>query len=177
MPKPDVVIVTDIHPDHFSLETIQAGYAGGVIVAPQAVYDKLTDTLKSHSVVLKNGESRMVAGANFEAVPMYNTTAERLQYHDKGRGNGYVVSIGGKRLYIAGDTEDIPEMRALKDIDVAFVPMNLPYTMTVEQAADAVKAFKAKVVYPYHFRGSDVAKFKALVGTDSGTEVRLAKWY
>ena len=108
---------------------------------------------------------------------MYNLTADRLKYHNKGRGNGYVFTVGGKRIYISGDTEDIPEMRALKNIDVAFVCMNLPYTMTEEQAASAVREFKPKIVYPYHYRGSDVEKFKKLVGEDSGVEVRLRDWY
>ena len=101
-------------------------------------------------------------------------------FHDKGRGNGYVLTYGGKRFYISGDTEGIPEMRALKNIDVAFVCMNLPYTMTVEEAADAVKAFHPKVVYPYHYRGtqgmSDTKAFaQALAGT--GIDVRLIDWY
>ena len=106
-----------------------------------------------------------------------NLTADRLKYHNKGRGNGYVVTLGGKRVYISGDTEDIPEMRALKNIDVAFVCMNLPYTMEVENAASAVQAFKPKIVYPYHYRGSDVQKFKELAGQTPGIDVRLRKWY
>ncbi len=108
---------------------------------------------------------------------MYNLTPERLQYHSKGRGNGYVLTLGGKRVYIAGDTEDIPEMRQLRNIDIAFVPMNLPFTMTVAPAADAVREFKPKIVYPYHSRGSDVAEFARLVGTDVGVEVRMGTWY
>lgn len=102
--------------------------------------------------------------------------------HPKGRGNGYVLNMGGQRLYISGDTEDIPEMRALQNIDVAFVCMNMPYTMTVEQAADAVLAFKPKVVYPFHYRGqgglSDVDHFKELVNKgNEGIDVRLRNWY
>ena len=104
-------------------------------------------------------------------------SADRLAYHPKGRGNGYVVTLGDKRVYLSGDTEDTPEMGALKDIDVAFLCMNLPYTMDVEQAARAVRTFKPKIVYPYHSRGSDLNKFKALVGTDLGIEVRLRDWY
>ena len=104
-----------------------------------------------------------------------------LKFHEKGRGNGYVVTVDGKRIYISGDTEDIPEMRALKNIDYAFVCMNLPYTMTVEQAASAVLEFKPKVVFPYHYRGtggfSDTAKFKELVGKDKSIEMRMLKWY
>ena len=112
---------------------------------------------------------------------MYNLTEERKNFHTKGRGNGYVVTLGGKRVYVSGDTEDIPEMRALKDIDAAFVCMNLPYTMDVDHAADAVLAFKPKIVYPYHYRGkegmSDVEKFKTLVSKEKAVEVRLLKWY
>jgi serine/threonine protein kinase len=102
---------------------------------------------------------------------------ERLKFHTKGQGNGYVVTLGGRRIYLSGDTEDIPEMLALRNIDVAFVCMNLPYTMTVEQAARAVRAFKPRVVYPYHYRGSDLNRFKELVGTDAEIEVRLRDWY
>ena len=142
---PDVVLVTDIHGDHFNKDT-------------------LTAVVKEKTVVIAP-----------EAVPMYNLTPTRLRFHNKGRGNGYVMTFGGKRVYVSGDTEDIPEMRALKKIDVAFVCMNLPYTMTPEQAADAVREFKPKTVYPYHYRGSDTAKFKKLVGDAS--EVRLRDWY
>ncbi len=110
---------------------------------------------------------------------MYNLKrgpAEGKLFHDKGRGNGYVVTYGGKRFYFAGDTEGVEEMRALRNIDAAFVPMNLPYTMPPEEAADAVKAFRPKVVYPYHYRGADLSVFeKALAG--SGVEVRIRNWY
>jgi L-ascorbate metabolism protein UlaG (beta-lactamase superfamily) len=137
----------------------------------------LPESLRAKTTVLANGETKSVKGVSIEAVPMYNTTPERLQYHTKGRGNGYVVTLGGKRVYISGDTEDIPEMRALKNIDVAFVCFNLPYTMTEEQAASAVRDFAPKIVYPYHYRGSDIAKFKKLVGNDAGIEVREGSWY
>ena len=170
--------MTDVHGDHLSPETLEAvADAKTTIVAPSAVAEKLPEKLRKQTTVLPNGETKSVAGISIEAVPMYNLTADRLKYHDKGRGNGYVVTLGGKRVYISGDTEDIPEMRALKDIDVAFVCMNLPYTMTVDQAASAVREFKPKIVYPYHYRGSDVEKFKKLVGEHSGVEVRLRDWY
>ena len=109
-------------------------------------------------------------------MPAYNLTPARLSNHPKGRDNGYVVTLGGKRFYLSGDTEDIPEMLALKNIDVAFVCMNSP-TMDETQAARAVRAFKPKIVYPYHYRGSDLEKFKALVGSDQGVEVRIRDWY
>ena len=114
-------------------------------------------------------------GLTLEAIPMYNLTEERLQYHAKGRGNGYVVTLGGTRVYISGDTEDIPEMRALENIDVAFVCFNLPFTMTEGQAADAVNEFRPGIVYPYHYRGSDLALFTGLV--DDSIEVRTGDWY
>ncbi|MBI4663650.1 MAG: MBL fold metallo-hydrolase [Verrucomicrobia bacterium] len=177
-PRPDLILVTDIHGDHLNADTL-AAVAGEktAIAAPSAVAEKLPEALRKKTTVLANGESKTLANVTVEAVPMYNLTEERLKFHTKGRGNGYVLTIGGKRIYISGDTEDIPEMRKLKNIDVAFVCMNLPFTMTVDQAANAVREFKPKVVYPYHYRGSDVEKFKKLVGEDAGVEVRLRDWY
>ncbi len=175
---PDVILVTDIHGDHLNADTLKAvSREDTQIVAPQAVADQLPPALKSRTIVIANGESKEVQGIGIQAIPMYNLTPDRLKFHAKGRGNGYVITLGGKRIYISGDTEDIPEMRGLKNIDVAFVCMNLPYTMTVEQAASAVKEFKPKIVYPYHYRGSDTEKFKKLVSEDSGVEVRLRDWY
>ena len=132
--------------------------------------------------MLNNGSSMDWQGITIEAIPMYNLPETDDSRHPKGRGNGYVLTLGGKKLYISGDTEDISEMRSLKGIDVAFVCMNLPYTMDINQAASAVLEFKPKVVYPYHYRGqgglSDVDQFKKLVNTgDKKIEVRLAKWY
>jgi L-ascorbate metabolism protein UlaG (beta-lactamase superfamily) len=174
-PKADLILITDIHGDHMAPKIVDSlTKPGTVILAPEAVAKTITQ-----AKVIRNGESQTVAGWKIEAVPMYNLTrgpAAGKLYHDKGRGNGYVVTYGGKRIYIAGDTEGIPEMRALKNIDVAFVCMNLPYTMTPAEAADAVRAFHPRVVYPYHYRGSDVKAFeKALDG--SGVEVRLGNWY
>jgi L-ascorbate metabolism protein UlaG (beta-lactamase superfamily) len=175
---PDLVLVTDIHGDHLNADTLKAIAKDKTkIIAPQAVAEQIPAELKSKVVVIANGEKKDFEGVSIEAVAMYNLTPDRLKFHSKGRGNGYVVTLGGKRIYISGDTEDIPEMRALKNIDVAFVCMNLPYTMTVEQAASAVKEFKPKIVYPYHYRGSDTEKFKKLVGENSGIEVRLRDWY
>ena len=178
--KPDLILVTDIHGDHFDPKTLAAVRTPeSVLIVPAAVAEKMGPE-KGSAKVLANGEKTAVGDIGVEAVPMYNLTAERKNFHTKGRGNGYVVTIGGKRVYISGDTEDIPEMRALKNIDAAFVCMNLPYTMDVDHAADAVLAFKPKVVYPYHYRGkemSDVEKFKSLVAKDKGIEVRLLRWY
>src|SRR2546426_10640912 len=178
LPQPDLILVTDIHGDHLHAATLAAVAADKTaIVAPAAVTEKLPEKLRQQTTVLANGETKSLRGIKIEALPMYNLTPDRLKFHDKGRGNGYVLSLGDKRVYISGDTEDIPEMRALKNIDVAFVCMNLPYTMTVEQAASAARAFRPKIVYPYHYRGSDMEKFKKLVGDDSGVEVRLRDWY
>ena len=137
--------------------------------------DGLPDEMKQNAQLMANGDKGEVAGITLEAVPAYNTTEDRLKYHPKGVGNGYLLTFGDKVVYVAGDTEDIPEMRALTGIEVAFLPMNLPYTMTEEQAADAVKAFKPKIVYPYHYQGSDPKKFATLVG--DAAEVRLVDWY
>jgi L-ascorbate metabolism protein UlaG (beta-lactamase superfamily) len=179
--KPDLILVTDIHGDHFDPKTLTAvRTSDAVLIVPAAVAEKMGAD-KGAAKVLANGEKTKVGDIEVEAVPMYNLTPERKNMHTKGRGNGYVVTMGGKRIYISGDTEDIPEMRELKNIDVAFVCMNLPYTMDVDHAADAVLAFKPKVVYPYHYRGkdmvSDVGKFKTLVAKDPSIDVRLLKWY
>ena len=175
LPKPDLIVITDIHGDHMHPETLAAIGGSAPIIAPAAVRDALPEALKGRVRVLANGQSATVGDIGFTAVPMYNITPDRLQFHAKGRGNGYVMTLGDKRVYIAGDTEAVDEMKALRNIDVAFVPMNLPYTMTPEQAAVGVKAFKPKIVYPYHFGQSDVQAFARAVGSDS--EVRIRKWY
>ena len=173
---PDLVLVTDIHGDHFNKGTLESIVKDKtVIIMPEAVAALTPEGLNNRITTLANGKLVEKLGVKIEAVPMYNLTAARLRFHNKGRGNGYVMTFGGKRVYVSGDTEDIPEMRALKKIDAAFVCMNLPYTMTPEQAADAVREFKPKVVYPYHYRGSDTTQFKKLVGDAS--EVRLRDWY
>ncbi len=181
--KPDIVFLTDIHADHLNPDNLnKLGLTGTPIVAPQAVADKLPDSLKKNVIVIANGEKKEWNGIGFEAVPMYNLPGAREAYHTRGRGNGYVLTLGSKRIYISGDTEDIPEMRALKKIDLAFICMNLPYTMTVEQAAGGVAAFKPKEVIPYHYRGgsgfSDIKKFQQLVvQSDPGITVRLLNFY
>jgi L-ascorbate metabolism protein UlaG (beta-lactamase superfamily) len=175
LPKADIILITDIHGDHMDAKAIAAVRKDGTqIVAPAAVAKTVTE-----SIVVNNGETKTLGAFTVEAIPMYNEKRGPEPgkfYHDKGRGNGYVLSYGGTRVYIAGDTEGHPEMRALKNIDVAFVPMNMPNSMPPEEAADAVKVFKPKVVYPYHYRTSDTKVFEnALAGT--GIEVRLLNWY
>ena len=181
--QPDLILITDIHGDHFSLETLEAmNTTKAKIIVPKAVADKFPDNFLPQLDVLKNGESKERYGITVEAIPMYNLREEALNFHTKGRGNGYVLNIGGQRLYFSGDTEDIPEMRALQNIDKAFICMNLPYTMTPESAADAVLEFKPKQVYPYHYRGrpdvSDVSKFKTMVyAGNPDLEVIQLDWY
>jgi L-ascorbate metabolism protein UlaG (beta-lactamase superfamily) len=176
LPKADLILVTDIHPDHYDpagLEKVRK--AGTVIVAPAVVAEKVED-----AVVIKNGETKTVAGLEITAVPMYNLKRgpkEGQLFHDKGRGNGYLVVFGGKRVYLSGDTECIDEMRALKNIDLAFVCMNLPYTMPPSEAAECIEAFKPKVLIPYHFRGSNLDELTKALGPDSGVEVRVRKFY
>lgn len=181
---PDLVLITDIHGDHLHAETLDGlDLSKAELIAPQAVMEQLGNIQfkKKHS--LANGEELKWQSLNIKAMPMYNLPESAEARHTKGRGNGYVITFGDKRLYLAGDTEAIPEMRQLKDIDIAFIPMNLPYTMDVAQAAEGVLAFKPKIVYPYHYRGaensfSDVEEFKRLVQAgDDSIEVRLLEWY
>ncbi len=183
---PDIVLITHLHGDHLNPNTLGGiDLSGAELVAPQSVVDEMKDDLKekfAQITILANGDSYEWHDALIEAVPMYNLPNDETARHPKGWGNGYVLDLGGKRLYVCGDTEDIPEMRALEEVDVAFICMNLPYTMDVNHAADAVIEFQPKVVYPFHFRGqggfSDVEQFKSLVTTGApSVEVRLRKWY
>jgi len=180
---PDLILITDIHGDHFSLKTLEElNTKKAKIVVPQAVADKIPENFTPQIDVLHNGDTKERFGILIEAIPMYNLREEALKFHTKGRGNGYVLNFNEERVYFSGDTEDIPEMRALKNIDKAFVCMNLPYTMTEKRAADAVLAFQPKQVYPYHYRGnpnvSDVASFKAMVyAGNPDLEVIQLDWY
>jgi L-ascorbate metabolism protein UlaG (beta-lactamase superfamily) len=172
---PDIILITDIHQDHLDPSTVAKRKKETTkIVAPPAAASQL-----QNAIVIKNGEAKDVDGIAIEAVPMYNLQrgpSPGQLFHDKGRGNGYIITLGGKRIYVAGDTECVPEMKALKNIDVAFVPMNLPYTMPPSEAAECVKAFKPKIVYPYHYRGQNLDEFaNALKGT--GVDVRIRDWY
>ncbi len=179
--RPDLILITHHHGDHFKVETLE-GLVGDntqIIVNP-TVYDKLPDGLKAKSKQIANGEGAAFKKLTIDAIPAYNLTEGREKFHPKGRDNGYVLGFNGFRVYISGDTEDIPDMRALKDIDVAFICMNLPFTMDVAAAASAVAEFKPKYVYPYHYRGrdggtQDPAEFAKLI--TEATKVRLAQWY
>jgi L-ascorbate metabolism protein UlaG (beta-lactamase superfamily) len=180
---PNIILVTDIHGDHFDIKTLDSlKTSSTLLVVPQAVADKLPENDKAHLVILKNGDNTQQSGISISAIPMYNLPESATAMHTRGRGNGYVLTVGDKNIYISGDTQGIPEMRSLKNIDVAFVCMNLPYTMDVKEAADAVLAFKPRIVYPFHYRGqnglSDVNAFKTLVdASHKHIEVRLRNWY
>ncbi|MDT0294954.1 MBL fold metallo-hydrolase [Mesonia ostreae] len=180
---PTHILITDIHGDHFDMKMIKYIFAEGVkIIAPKAVADQLPEKIHPNTIMMENGDEKKIDGLLVEAIPMYNTRKEALEYHPKGRGNGYVVSWEEERIYISGDTEDIPEMRNLKGITKAFVCMNLPYTMPVSTAADAVLDFEPEVVYPYHYRGddgyADVRKFANIIKTNRpNTKVELLTWY
>jgi L-ascorbate metabolism protein UlaG (beta-lactamase superfamily) len=176
LPKATLILLTHDHADHLNNTTLSAVIdpVVGRIVAPQATYNNLSTALKGVAQVLTNGGVLQWSELTIEAVPMYNLSTS---YHPRGRGNGYVVTLGGRRIYISGDTDNTPEVRALTNIDVAFVCMRPPYCMSVTDAAQAVRAFRPRVVYPYHYLGNDVNLFKQLVGTDLGIEVRLRSWY
>jgi len=176
VPQPDIILVTHAHFDHFDKKLIgQLKKKNTLVLGPRAVIAEL-----NYGEVINNGENKKVGDVLIEAVPAYNTTPDRMSYHPKGDGNGYVVTISGKRIYISGDTEDIPEMRHLNNIDYAFVCMNLPYTMSAEQAASAVLEFKPKVLFPYHYREEDASNinvFYELVSKDKDIRIKFLHWY
>lgn len=182
-PKADFILVTDIHGDHLDEKALGVVKKPETkVMGPKAVADKLAGSAvvaKADFEVIANGEKKKLGPIEVEAIPMYNTSPDPKSgntFHEKGRGNGYVITVGGKRLYFSGDTACTPEMKALTNIDDAFVCMNLPYTMTPEEAGECVAAFKPKVVTPYHHRGSDLTAFeKKLEG--SGVKVEKLKFY
>lgn len=181
----DLILITDIHGDHMDSSTlVKLDLRKATIVAPVAVQKRLQQFLSPNTkiTVVSNGESVESAGVNITAVPMYNLPYTPGVRHPKGRGNGYVLQLGDKRLYVSGDTEDIPEMRSLQKIDIAFLCMNKPYTMDIKQAASATLAFKPTVVYPFHFREpggfADIQEFSRLVKAgNQEIDVRIRKWY
>lgn len=181
---PDIILLTDIHGDHLDVEAIKGlRKEGTVVVAPQAVVDKADGAL-SDALVMANGDSKSFEqpqALTLTATPMYNIkrTPEDSDtpFHVKGRGNGYVLELNSGKIYVSGDTECTPEMKALEAIDAAFITMNLPYTMPVEEAAECIRAFKPEAIYPFHYRGQDPSKLTALLAGVDGVEVRLLDWY
>jgi L-ascorbate metabolism protein UlaG (beta-lactamase superfamily) len=179
LPKADIILVTHEHGDHLDLGAINAILRPRTAVAANpAAAEKIPG-----AIVLKNGDRKVFPGARKDspgieviAVPAYNLVHERtpgVPFHPKGQGNGYVLTFGDKRVYVAGDTENIPEMKALAGVDIAFLPMNLPHTMTPEMTADAARMLRPKILYPYHYRDTDTSRIVALLKDRKETEVRI----
>ncbi len=172
MPKADVILVTHEHGDHLDAGAIAKVRKDGTeIILPESCAPAVPG-----ATVMKNGDVRTVGGLKTEAVPAYNIVHKRdsgQPFHPRGVGNGYIIAFGGTRVYVAADTENTPEMKALKDIDVAFLPMNLPYTMTPEMVADAAKAFRPRILYPYHYGQTDTSELVRLLADRDDIEVRI----
>jgi len=174
LPKADVILITHEHHDHLDLKALAS-------VRTEKTEIVLTETCAKQvegGIVMQNGDVHTVNGVTIEAVPAYNLVHKRENgqpFHPKGVGNGYVMTFGDKRVYVAGDTENIPEMKKLEGIDCAFLPMNLPYTMTPEMVADAAKAFQPEILYPYHYGNTDTSKLGKLLREQKGIEVRIRK--
>ena len=172
LPKADVILITHDHHDHLDLKAVE-------LVRTEKTKVVLTETCSKqikNGIIMKNGDVQNVNGLKIDAIPAYNLVHKRdngQPFHQKGVGNGYIITFGDKRVYVAGDTENIPEMKSLREIDCAFLPMNLPYTMTPEMVADAAKAFRPKILYPYHFGNTDTSKLLKLLQDQKEIEVRI----
>jgi L-ascorbate metabolism protein UlaG (beta-lactamase superfamily) len=174
LPKADLILITHHHGDHLDLKALD------ILRTPRTavVLAEICARQVKGGMVMKNGDVKIVEGFKIEAVPAYNIVhmrGEGKPFHPKGEGNGYVIAFGDRRVYVAGDTEDTPEMKRLEKIDVAFLPMNLPYTMTPEMVADAAKAFKPRILYPYHYGETNTAKVVELLKDTQEVEVRIRK--
>ncbi|MEE8415231.1 MAG: MBL fold metallo-hydrolase, partial [Desulfobacterales bacterium] len=174
MPKADIILLTHHHRDHLDQVAVER-------LLTEKTTLILTETCSEKikgGVVMKNGDLKTEKGLKIEAVPAYNLVhmrSEGVPFHPKGVGNGYVITFGNKRVYVAGDTENIPEMKSLEKIDIAFLPMNLPYTMTPEMVASAAKMFKPKILYPYHYGKTNVSKIVNLLKEEKEVEIRIRK--
>lgn len=177
--SPDLILITDIHGDHLNSETISGlNTANTTFIVPQAVANRMNEDYQDQIVVIGNEESTTQMDIKITGVAMYNLPDDESSRHKKGRGNGYVINFGGKNVYLSGDTEDVPEMRNLENIDIAFVCMNLPYTMDIYQAASAVIEFSPTIMYPYHHRGQDIQRFKEIMSVGNPeVNVILKDWY
>jgi L-ascorbate metabolism protein UlaG (beta-lactamase superfamily) len=174
LPKADLILITHEHGDHLDPNAVAAvRTAKTVMVLTAACAQQITG-----GIVMKNCDKQTVGGISVEAVPAYNLVHKRENgqpFHPQGQGNGYILTFGDKRVYIAGDTENVPEMKSLRNIDCAFLPMNIPYTMTPEMVADGAKAFRPRIVYPYHYGDTDVSKLESLLSAEKGIAVRVRK--
>jgi len=174
LPKASIILVTHEHGDHLDPKAIEMlSTEKTALILTQKCVEKSNI---SGGIVMKNWDVQTVQGIKIEATPAYNIKHMRskdVPFHPEGEGNGYVLTLGDKRVYVAGDTENIPEMKGLKEIDIAFLPMNLPYTMTPEMVADAAKAFMPKILYPYHYGKTDTAEIVELLKNVQGIEVRI----
>jgi len=174
LPKADIILITHEHSDHFDLAVIKMLRTNKTeLVLTETCAQKI-----SGGMVMKNGGVQTVQGIKIEAVPAYNIIHKRdngQPFHPQGVGNGYILTFGDKRIYVAGDTENIPEMKTIQGVDVAFLPMNLPYTMTPGMVADAAKVLKPKILYPYHYGDTDTSKLVELLKDEQEIEVRIRK--
>ncbi|WP_404401284.1 MBL fold metallo-hydrolase [Pelagibacterium halotolerans] len=182
--EPDLIVLTHHHQDHFDLHTLDALVGETArLIAPQVVYDQLPADIAGKTRLMANGDTAEIADIGIRAIPMYNTTPDRLKYHEKGVGNGYLFDFAGAKVYLASDTEPTEDMRGLGEVDVAFFPMNLPYTMTPDQVVECIERVKPKFAYPFHYRfpfdkpGFAPETLQAMLPADSETTIQVHDWY